>query len=168
MLEAVRVGVAVAVLGAAFASGWSIRATIADRDALAVSDAHNKAVIRAEQAARTEERRRFQSVAQEGAKGDEELQDIRNRADASDAESDRLRKRLDQVTRHYRADNSRLATEWATAEQTIGVLTGLLGEYEVFASAVAGGYEDARARGLTCERAWDAIRGETDGGEPRL
>lgn len=162
MIQALRYwkqGLVVAFVIGAFGAGWGIRSTIAERDALDVSNAHKQAIIEATDAARTEERRRFESVAQTGAQGDEDLQDIRNRAAASDAESDRLRQRLDQVTRHYRADNSRLATEWATATETIRVLSGLLGEYEVFASAVAGGYEDARARGLTCERAWDAIRG---------
>lgn len=155
---------AIAAMLVAFGAGWSVRDTAAERDALELEVKHKAAIIDAEQAARTEERRRFESVAQTGVQGDEDLQDIRDRAAASDAESDRLRQRLDQVTRYYRADNSRLATEWATATETIRVLTGLLAEYDGFAGPVAGAYEDARARGLTCERAWDAIRGETDGG----
>lgn len=166
MLEAVRVGVAVAMLVAAFAAGWSWQGARSDAAMSDLVAKHATAMAEATEAARTEERRRFQSVAQEGAKGDEDLQDIRDRAAASDAESDRLRQRLDQVTRYYRADNSRLATEWATAAETIRVLTGLLAEYDGFAGPVAGAYEDALARGLTCERAWDAIRGETDGGAP--
>jgi|TARA_Y100000780_G_scaffold232543_1_gene265450 uncharacterized membrane protein YccC len=168
VLEAVKIGIAVAALGLAFGAGWTWQGARSDAAMSDLVAQHATALAKATEAARTEERRRFQSVAQEGAKGDEELQDIRERVVVGDAESDRLRQRLDQVTSYYRADNSRLATKWATAEQTIGVLTGLLGEYDGFASAVAGGYEDARARGLTCERAWDAIRGETGGGAPRL
>lgn len=159
MLEAVKVWVVVGALGLAFWSGWSWQGARSDAAMSELVAQHATALAEATEAARTEERRRFETVAQEGERGDEELQDIRDRAAASDAESYRLRQRLDQVTRHYRADNSRLATEWATASQTIGVLTGLLERYRRFGRAVAEGYEDARARGLTCERAWDAIRG---------
>jgi len=155
----VKVGVAVGALALAFGAGWSWQGARSDAAMSDLMAKHATALAEATEAARTEERRRFESVAQEGVNGDEELQDISNRAAASDAESDRLRQRLDQVTRHYRADNSRLATEWATATETIRVLTGLLAEYDGFAGPVAGAYEDARARGLTCERAWDAIRG---------
>lgn len=168
MLEAVKVGIAVAALGVAFGAGWAWQGARSDAAMSDLIAQHAIALAEATEAARTEERRRFESVAKTGVKGDEELQDIRNRAAASDAESDRLRQRLDQVTRHYRADNSRLATEWATATETIRVLTGLLAEYDGFAGPVAGAYEDARARGLTCERAWDAISGVQGGDEPRL
>lgn len=160
-----RQALAVLALAIAFGAGWSWQGARWGADVSALKADHSLAIALAERNARTEERRRFESVAQTGVQGDEDLQDIRDRAAASDAESDRLRQRLDQVTRHYRADNSRLATEWATASQAIGVLTGLLERYQRFGRAVARGYEDARARGLTCERAWDAIRGETDGGE---
>lgn len=150
---------AVAALALAFGAGWAWQGARSDAAMAEVVAQHATAIAEATETARTEERRRFESVAQTGVQGDEDLQDIRDRAAASDAESDRLRRRLEQVTRHYRADNSRLATEWATATETIRVLTGLLAEYDGFAGPVAGAYEDARARGLTCERAWDALRG---------
>ena len=166
MFEAVKFGVAVAALGLAFGAGWSWQGARSDAAMSDLVAQHATAIAEATETARTEERRRFESVAQTGVQGDEDLQDIRDRAAASDAESDRLRQRLDQVTRHYRADNSRLATEWATATETIGVLTGLLERYQRFGRAVAGGYEDARARGLTCERAWDALRNAERAGAP--
>lgn len=168
MLEAVRVGVAAGALGLAFWAGWSWQGARSDAAMSELVAQHATALAKAEENARTEERRRFQSVAQEGEKGNEELQDIAKRDDGNDADDQRLRDELASVRRQLTIARSAAATERASAASYIGPLTESLERYQQFGHSCARQLEDARARGLTCERAWDAIRGETGGGEPRL
>ena len=150
---------AVAALGAAFWAGWAWQGARSDAAMSDLIAQHAKALTEATEAARTEERRRFESVAQEGAKGDDELQDIAKRDDGNDADDQRLRDELAAVRRQLTIARSAVATERASAASYIGPLTESLERYQQFGHSCARQLEDARARGLTCERAWDALTG---------
>lgn len=107
-----------------------------------------------------DEQQRVQaSTESAGAKGNEVIEVVRTEYVTIQSNDERLRQRYDAVRASARSENSRLATEWATATATIEALTGLLEELGAFAGEAAFGADDARARGLTCEAAYNGIRG---------
>lgn len=137
------------------AQGWRYATQIA-----AIHAQHATASQQAVTNALEEERRRHSVVNEASQQGEQDIEQIR--ADVATAADDatRLREQLAAVRKRARTDNARLATKWATASQTIAVLTRLLEGFHDHAGTVSGAYEDARARGLTCERAYDGVRGE--------
>lgn len=97
----------------------------------------------------------------ESQQGAQDVEQIRNDIAADDT-ADRLRDQLDQLRRRSSFENAGLATELVTARQTIGVLTYMLEECSGFAGVVAGAYEEARARGLTCQRVYEGVRAKVN------
>lgn len=104
-----------------------------------------------------EQQRQAAVTETQGAKGEETVKQIS--ADiAADDTGDRLREELAAVRRRASRDNASLATQLVTARQTIGVLADMLESCSGFAGTVAGAFEDARARGLTCQAVYTEIR----------
>ena len=95
----------------------------------------------------------------ESQQGAQDVEQIRTDIAADDT-AERLRYELANLRRRSSFENAGLATELVTARQTIGVLAHMLEECSGFAGVVAGAYEEARARGLTCQRVYEGVRGE--------
>lgn len=137
------------------AQDWRYEAQIA-----AIHEQHAEASQQAVTNALTEERRRHAVVTEASQQGEAELEQIRTDTATAADDADRLREQLASVRKRANTDNARLATKWATAAETVRVLTELLEDFYGYAGTVSGAYEDARARGLTCERTYDGVRGE--------
>lgn len=135
------------------AQQWRYTAQIA-----AIHAQHAEASRQAVTVALEEERRRYAVVSQAAQQGEAELEQIRADVADSAGDADRLREQLKAVRHRASVDNARLATAGATAAQTIDMLTRLLESFHDHAGVVSGAYEDARARGLTCERIYDGVR----------
>tara|TARA_R110000765_G_scaffold244631_2_gene346852 strand:+ start:2485 stop:2967 length:483 start_codon:yes stop_codon:yes gene_type:complete len=104
-----------------------------------------------------EQQRQSTAAETQGAKGEETVNQIS--ADiAADDTGERLRAELASVRKRASRENASLATQLVTARQTIGVLTHMLESCSGFAGTVAGAFEDARARGLTCQAVYNEIR----------
>lgn len=125
-----------------------------------IYSAHATASQQAVTNALEEERRRYAVVTEASRQGEQDIEQIRADTVAAADDADRLREQLKAVRARANVDNARLATTGATDRQTIAVLTRLLEGFHDHAGAVSGAYEDARARGLTCERSYDGVRGE--------
>lgn len=108
-------------------------------------------------AARAEEHRMQEQVDAADHQGAVELADIVVSFDNAGSDAVRLRDEAEALRRRYTTENSRLATKWASAAQTVAVLTGLLEDADGQAELLTGAYENARSRGLTCERSYDAL-----------
>lgn len=104
-----------------------------------------------------EQQRQSTAAETEGAKGEEVIEQIS--ADIADDDTgERLRAELASVRKRAIRENASLATQLVTARQTIGVLSDMLESCSGFAGTVAGAFEDARARGLTCQAVYNEIR----------
>lgn len=132
-----------------------------DAQALELSEAKTKAVT----LAREEEQRRQSAI--DKVRQDAEQQIARAEADAAvaDAAADSLREqakrlaaRAGQCTSHPTATQSGKAT----AQPSV-VLADVLGRADERAGQLAAAYDRARAAGLTCEAAYDALRNERKG-----
>tara|TARA_R110001592_G_scaffold111372_6_gene308473 strand:- start:2894 stop:3331 length:438 start_codon:yes stop_codon:yes gene_type:complete len=95
----------------------------------------------------------------ESQQGAQDVEQIRTDIAADDT-AERLRRRLAEVSRDATHTASNAATQRLADQQTIGVLTHMLESCSGFAGVVAGAYEEARARGLTCQRVYEGVRGE--------
>lgn len=93
----------------------------------------------------------------ESQQGAQDVDQIRTDIAADDT-AERLRVELAQVRRSATHTAANAATQRLADQQTIGVLTHMLEECSGFAGVVAGAYEEARARGLTCQRVYEGVR----------
>ena len=97
----------------------------------------------------------------ESQQGAQDVEQIRNDIAADDT-AERLRVELAQVRRSATHTAANAATQRITDQQTITVLTHMLEECSGFAGVVAGAFEEARSRGLTCQRVYDGVRAKTN------
>ena len=132
-----------------------------DKQALELATAKAKAI----ELVREEEQRRQTAI--DGVRQHAEQQIARAEADAAaaDAAADSLREqakrlaaRAGQCTSHPTATQSGKAT----AQPSV-VLADVLGRADERAGQLAAAYDRARAAGLTCEAAYDALRNERKG-----
>lgn len=132
-----------------------------DKQALELATAKAKAI----ELVREEEQRRQAAI--DGVRQHAEQQIARAEADAAaaDAAADSLREqakrlaaRASQCTSHPTATQSGKAT----AQPSV-VLADVLGRADERAGQLAAAYDRARAAGLTCEAAYDALRNERKG-----
>ena len=132
-----------------------------DKQALELAEAKAKAI----ELVREEEQRRQAAI--DGVRQHAEQQIARAEADAAaaDAAADSLREqakrlaaRASQCTSHPTATQSGKAT----AQPSV-VLADVLGRADERAGQLAAAYDRARAAGLTCEAAYDALRNERKG-----
>jgi len=108
-----------------------------------------------------EQQRQMQVVEAESQQGEQDVEQIRIDIAADDT-ADRLRDQLTQVRRIATHTAANAATQRLADQQTVTVLTNMLEECSGFAGVVAGAYEEARARGMTCQRVYEGVR-ETSG-----
>ena len=97
----------------------------------------------------------------ESLQGDQDIEQVRTDITADDTDS-RLRQELASVRRSTTHTIANAATQRLADSQTIGVLTHMLEECSGFAGVVAGAYEEARARGLTCQRVYEGVRSQVN------
>lgn len=149
------------VLGAAgwAANGWRMGAQLAEERTshATVMEEHARAALIAVQAARDEERRRVAAIEEIRNEADQELAAVVERERrAADV---RVRDAVAEYARRHRpASNSGAAQSGAPVGDPIGMFAELLGELDDLAGQYAAAADRARAAGLTCERAYDAIR----------
>lgn len=93
----------------------------------------------------------------ESQQGDQYIEQIRTDVAADDTDS-RLRQELAAVRRSTARTIANAATQRLADQQTIGVLAHMLESCSGFAGVVAGAFEEARARGLTCQRVYEGVR----------
>ncbi|MBL4833641.1 MAG: DUF2514 family protein [Pseudomonas sp.] len=97
----------------------------------------------------------------ESQQGAQDVEQIRTDIAADDT-AERLRVELAQVRRSATHTAANAATQRLADSQTIGVLTHMLESCSGFAGVVAGAYEEARARGLTCQRVYEGVRAKVN------
>lgn len=93
------------------------------------------------------------------AKGEKAIAEVNLDAVAvvgGDGSVDRVRGELNALRQRTTRDLSNAATQRLADRQTIGVLADMLESCSSVAGVVAEGFEQARARGLTCEAAYSA------------
>ena len=161
----VALAIAVCALWGAYRHGVDVTDTAWqgkwDKQALELAEAKAKAI----ELVREEEQRRQAAI--DGVRQHAEQQIARAEADAAaaDAAADSLREqakrlaaRAGQCTSHPTATQSGKAT----AQPSV-VLSDVLGRADERAGQLAAAYDRARAAGLTCEAAYDALRNERKG-----
>lgn len=89
------------------------------------------------------------------------LAQVRDRADAAESELGRLHQRLAELQAGAERTDTGPADQCAATRQASMVLTGLYERDSKRLGEVSAAYEAARLRGLTCEQAWDSLRGRT-------
>lgn len=147
--------------GAWIVQGWrgdaALAAEVADR--ALERDAQAKAIITAVEAARTEERRRV--AALESAIDDAQKQASAAAADAAGAraERDSMRARANTLARTAAGRDPAVALGSPAGATAVDLLAYMLGRSVDRAEALAGVADRARIAGLTCERAYDEVRG---------
>lgn len=151
------------VLGAVgwAANGWRMGAQLADERTshATVMEEHARAALVAVQAARDEERRRVAAIEEIRNAADQEIADVQRRERA--AADVRVRDAVvDYARRHRPAGNPGAAEPSQTTGDPIGMFAELLGELDDLAGQYAAAADRARAAGLTCERAYDAVRAQ--------
>lgn len=118
---------------------------------------HSVASALAVQSALDEQQRRITATKEISDEGDAAIEVVAVAAAGAD-ESVRLRnEELTGVLARTRRDLSNAATQRQADRQTIMVLTELYRSADDRANELAGRYEDARARGLTCESMYAAM-----------
>ncbi|WP_287814548.1 DUF2514 family protein [Achromobacter sp.] len=161
---AAAVGVLAAGSAAWTAQAWRYTARLADMRAAHAQerDAQAQATVAAVEAIRNEERRRMAAV--EIARDDAQKQAAAAAADAVDArdEHNRLRARANTLARAAVARDPALADGSPSGAAAVDLLAYMLGRVSDRAEELAGVADRARIAGLTCERAFDAIRRTAD------
>lgn len=118
---------------------------------------HSVASALAVQSALDEQQRRITATKEISDEGDAAIEVVAVAAAGAD-ESVRLRnEELTGVLARTRRDLSNAATQRQADRQTIMVLTELYRSADDRANELAGRYEDARTRGLTCEAMYAAM-----------
>jgi len=160
-----------AVAAACFAGGWSAKAVIADRDIAALQAQHAQAVAAAAQLsqameaqARAEESRRAADI-ERIARAEREAQQARAAAAVrTRAAAVSLRDAARAATDALAAEAARDPGAAERGETTAGpglVLADVLGALGERLADMAATADDARARGIACERAYDALTERT-------
>ncbi|WP_253826984.1 DUF2514 family protein [Achromobacter ruhlandii] len=141
--------------------GWRGEAELAAEVAARAleRDAQAQATITAVEAARTEERRRTAAV--EKARDDAQKQAAVAAADAAGARTERdgMRARANALARAAANRDTSLANGSPSGAAAVDLLAYMLGRAVDRAEALAGVADRARIAGLTCERAYGALRG---------
>lgn len=158
---AAMVGALAAGCGAWTAQAWRYTAQLADVRAVHAQerDAQAQATVAAVEAARSEERRRM--AAMEKARDDAQTLAAAAAADAAGArdERDRMRARANTLARAAVTRDPALAQGSPSGAAASDLLAYMLGRAVDRAEALAGIADRARIVGLTCEWAYDALRG---------
>lgn len=92
------------------------------------------------------------------AHGEAQLAEARDAADSANAELGRLHQRLAAMQRDAERADSAAANQCAATRKANMVYADLYERDSKRLGELGAAYETARARGLTCEQAWDALR----------
>lgn len=156
--------VAAAALGVAGTwkvQDWRYEARIGDlrREHAEQRDAEAQATVAAIEAVRNEGRRRMAAV--ESVRDDAQKQAAAAVADAAGArdERDRMRARANALAHAAANRDPTLASGSPTGAVAVDLLAYMLGRAIDRAEALAGIADRARIAGLTCERAYESVRG---------
>lgn len=103
-----------------------------------------------------EEQRRIEELKEVEQYAQERIDEIQNAADVASAHAHSLREELARIRE---SSNTSVATDSKAARAYIGVLTELLDECSKKYASVAQQADRNRSAGLTCEAAYDAMRG---------
>ncbi|WP_162270310.1 DUF2514 family protein [Bordetella ansorpii] len=140
---------------------WDARMARVERDQAEYRDQQAKATIAAVEAARDEEQRRTAAVERERNDAQQRAAAAAADADAATVASRRLRQRIDALVADAVARNSAVADGGPSAGAPIDMLAHVLGQAIDTAGELAEYADRARNAGLTCERAYDAVRAAT-------
>ena len=144
-------------LAGIFGAGWHTRGVRADRDAAQVQLTAAESARAAERGARTQEQQRTQRV-QEIADADRKNLSVRLRA-AQSAAAAAVGLRDDAAAAVSAAASDPAATGGSASATGPGlVLADVLGRCGSRLAELAAAVDASRAAGLTCERAYDAVR----------
>ncbi len=154
---AVLVGIAIGTLLLAGVAGWNINGARWGERYTRLQADYEKASALVLKDALEEQQRRIAASKEISDEGDAAIEVVTVAAAGAD-ESVRLRnEELTGVLARTRRDLSNAATQRQADRQTIMVLTELYRSADDRANELAGRYEDARARGLTCEAMYAAM-----------
>lgn len=147
-----------AAAGFGFFVAWSWQSN--SRDAERGRDAVEKAgqVVQQIQEIRQFEQRAQGAVDQASEVGNDELEKARADAVAAGSAADRLQNHVSDLSARLSACSSGTAAERQARERDALVFADMLRWADRRAGELAAAYDQARARGLTCERAYDGVR----------
>lgn len=149
--------IAAALVAGGFLVAWKWQDNRYESQIADIRLKHSVASALAVQSALDEQQRRITATKEISDEGDAAIEVVAVAAAGAD-ESVRLRnEELTGVLARTRRDLSNAATQRQADRQTIMVLTELYRSADDRANELAGRYEDARARGLTCEAMYDAM-----------
>ncbi len=147
--------VGIAALALAFGAGYL-------RGSSSVKVEWRAATLAAEESKAQEESRRVVTLERIAHEARQEADARAAHAAAARAESRRLRSQLANI-----AARAAPTCRSEAGGDPVGVLADVLGRADERAAALAAIADDARARGLACERAYDAVRGRAVLGQGR-
>lgn len=149
--------IAAGLVAGGFLVAWKWQANTYENQIADIRLQHSVASALAVQSALDEQQRRITATKEISDEGDAAIEVVAVAAAGAD-ESVRLRnEELTGVLARTRRDLSNAATQRQADRQTIMVLTELYRSADDRANELAGRYEDARARGLTCEAMYAAM-----------
>jgi vacuolar-type H+-ATPase subunit I/STV1 len=104
-----------------------------------------------------EQKRRLTAIDKVSADGEQSIQAVRVADSGADDSADRLRQQLDAIRSNARRELSSAATQRETDRQTIDMLAGLYQRADERARTIAAAYEEARARGMSCQASYESV-----------
>lgn len=154
-----RIWIGAGLVAAGFLIAWNWQSNSYESEIADIRRTYSEASTQALEDALEEQQRRIDATKEISNEGDAAIEAVDVATDRAD-ESIRMRnEQLTSVLASTKRDLSDAATQRATDRQTIMVLTELYRRADDRANELAGLYEGARARGLTCEAAYAAMCG---------
>lgn len=117
-----------------------------------------QAAADAQYAARQEEQRRIQAINEVQTNARQEIEQANADAAAARATANRLRAELTRISQSAR--DTAVASGGKAGADALDLLADLFSRVNETAGELASAADDARIRGLACERAYQSLRGE--------
>lgn len=159
MPASARIWIGAGLVAVGFLIAWNWQANKYDKQLADQELAYSVASTMAVQSALVEQKRRYESMEPVSDEGDKTIETVRTDSAAADPSADRLREELAAVRTRTTRELSSAATQRATDRQTIMVLTELYERADRRARELGTAFDEAHARGLTCEAAYAAVCG---------
>lgn len=127
-------------------------------DHLATLQRYAQAAADAEYQARQEEQRRIQAINEVQTNARQEIEQANADAAAARTTANRLRAELARISQSAR--DTAVASGGKAGADALDLLADLFSRVDETAGELASAADDARIRGLACERAYQSLRGE--------
>lgn len=147
-----------AAAGFGFFVAWSWQSNSRDAERGRAATAAAAQVVQQIQEVRQFEQRAQAGVDQASEVGNEKLEQAQAAAAGADVAAGRLQQRINELSAGLAGCNAGTAAERQARAADAMVFADMLRWADRRAGELAAAYDQARARGLTCERAYDGVR----------